>query len=234
MLVSCVSSIAITAAQVTPALADIVASTGTTFVSTIGANTTVTTTNIGVTGVAYNGFSKFEVNTGTSVTLVEPSAARALVNVVNNANGTPSRVDGTLNMQKEGGGQSNVFLLDHNGFVVGADGIINAHKLTMSTVAQSVGAEILNQGISETVLQGGFAPGDLAQSDIEIYGAINAEGLTLQSGARMILDGQITIDAPGQEGTGVPVIINFLGQPEVNRVSVENGAVRSRAGPEVI
>ncbi|MFO6464304.1 beta strand repeat-containing protein [Jannaschia sp. KMU-145] len=195
---------------------------------------TITTGSIS-NNVALNAFRRFDIGAGETVNLVQPDGTVALVNVVNDASGAASRIDGTLNTSKAGDAagvnSSRVFMLDHNGFVVGGTGRINANTLIMSTATAAFGADVLS-GSSDAMdtLMAGEEP--LADADITFApgSIVNVTALELNVGAALVLNGSVTVDAPDQEGSSVPVAVNTSGIPQATGARVEGGVIRFGAG----
>ncbi len=153
LLTAYLSSGAIVVTSILPAYADVVATpdgAGGTLTDTtiaVSGNTSTVTTGTISSGVALNAFNEFSIENGKTVELVQPGSTNALVNVVKDASGTPSSILGTLNTRKAGDAtgvnSSKVFIVDHNGFVVGSTGTINANTLILSTAKASVGSQLI-------------------------------------------------------------------------------------------
>tara|TARA_R110002096_G_C14660778_1_gene727808 strand:- start:318 stop:19061 length:18744 start_codon:yes stop_codon:yes gene_type:complete len=232
---SIVTAAAISVLQVVPAAAQVVAAGGTgTSVTPAGAgiNTVTTTDTIAGGGIALGSFTQFNVASGQTINLIQPTATNAMINVVNDATGAPTTVNGTLSISHaDAGSQSNVFFLDSNGFVVGSGGVINAQKLTLSTAQQSVGQAILGGDISATasVLAG---TEELSGADINVAagGQINAANLTMRAGARMVLAGNVTVDSDAVGAGTAPVAVNTDALTVAAAAVVQDGVIRFTAG----
>ncbi|PFG64449.1 hypothetical protein AXZ77_3089 [Thioclava sp. ES.031] len=232
---SSVSSAAIFA--VLPAFADVVAdgTTNTTIVNATGA-TNVTTKTI-QNGTAFNTFSQFNVNPGSTVNVYQPANANALVNIIN---GGQSTIAGTLNTGFEVPGAapvatgSNVFFVNSDGFVVSATGTINAGQLTMSAPTPG----FVNDLTSEA--QGNFTAsvdtptaqlfaGSEPLSDsgqITVDGQINATRLALRSGGLgMMLNGRIKVEDPTSVDP-ISVGVNTDGTPQAAGLVTQGGVIR--------
>jgi len=233
-----VSSMAVVVSSVMPAYADILLTqngganlTNTTITTDAGDPSirTITTSTIS-SSVGLNAFSQFSFGAGQTVNLVQPAGTNALVNVVNDASGVPSSVLGTLNVTKNGdiagANTSKVFLLDHNGFIVGATGTINASALVMSTATAAFGASVAG---GDATAIGNLLTGNetLAPSNIEFAPGsnINVAGLELHVGATLIMDGSVTVYAPDQAAGAVPVAVNTDNIPQASGASVKNGVI---------
>ncbi|MCL7465337.1 leukotoxin LktA family filamentous adhesin [Phaeovulum sp. NW3] len=238
--VAYVSSFAVAVGPTLPAYADVIASGATATVvtpDTAGSVFDVTTTTVSGAGIAYNAFSKFNVVKDTTVNLYQPTGAKALVNVVQNTNGDKSVINGTLNtlvgVPGSATGGSNVFIVDPNGFVVGASGVINANRLTMSTATQAFGQALLDEAASgaSSYAERLFAGDeDLSAASIETYGVINASRLDLRAGARMLLGGQINVVDTAPDAAGVVSVVNTEAIEQASGVSTKGGVLRFTSG----
>ena len=228
-----VSCFAIGLGPGTAALADVVAATGAdglgTVVSTNGPVSHVTWGTIR-NGVAFNSFSQFNVNAGSTVNLYQPTGSSALVNLVLSAGGAPSTIAGTVNTRvgdvnaSMPGGR--VFMVDPNGFVVSSTGVINAAQLTLSTGTAEFARKVIDgDSSSVAALFAGTEPQSAA--DIEIYGQINASRLDLRAGARMVLGGQISVM---DMAAGRQSVANTADIQQAAGVSMEGGVLRFTAG----
>lgn len=234
---SSVSAAALFAAL--PTFADVIAATSTTNVVTSGTTTDVTTSNI-QGSTAYNKFSQFNVNAGSTVNVYQPLNTDALVNIIN---GGQSTIAGTLNAMKIVDPNvlnsataigSNVFFVNSDGFVVSSSGTINAGQLTMSAPTSDFVASLTNEadgnltvGLDSPTAQlfAGSEPlSDTGQ--ITIDGQINAARLALRSGgAGMLLRGRITVDDPTALGP-VSVGVNVDGTPQAAGLVSQGGVIR--------
>jgi len=184
-----------------PVQAQVVSATGTTTVTTAGTVSDVTTTNIR-NGVAFNDFSSFNVNAGTTVNLYRPPTSSALVNLISNAGG-PSTIAGTVNIGADFGsgfttsGSGPAYLLNSDGFMVTSTGVINAGQLTLSTPTGAFMTQLRNEASGGPAVSGTLFAGAEPLSNtgvIEMHGQINANRVDMRAGQRMIMDGRITVD----------------------------------------
>ncbi|QPZ92089.1 leukotoxin LktA family filamentous adhesin [Thioclava electrotropha] len=232
---SSVSSAAIFA--VLPAFADVVADgTTSTNVTTSGTTTNVTAGTI-QNGTAFNTFSQFNVNAGTTVNVYQPVNTGALVNIVN---GGQSAINGTLNAGLGAPGAapvatgSNVFFVNSDGFVVSSTGTINAGQLTMSAPTPGFVNDLTNEAKGnftasvDTPTAQLFA-GSEPLSDggqITVDGQINATRLALRSGGLgMMLNGRIKVEDPTSVDP-VSVGVNTDGTPQAAGLVTQGGVIR--------
>lgn len=233
-----VSSAAVVVSSTLPAFGDILVTqengvnkTNTTITTSLtNPNRRTITTKTVASSVGLNAFSEFSFGAGQTVNLIQPAGTNALVNVVNDATGAPTTIGGTLNVYKVGDAPSvntsKVFFLDHNGLIVGAGGTINANSLVMSTATAAFGASVASgDALAISQLQSGSEP--LATSNIEFVPGsnINAAGLELHVGATLIMNGSVTVYAPDQDASSVPVAVNTDNLPQASGATVKNGVI---------
>ena len=181
--------------------------------------------------VQYHGFDSFNVASGTTVNVFQNTATNAMVNLIR---GGQSTIDGQVNFTKGGVvADSNVFLLNSDGFIVGGTGSIHAGLLTIATPtalemdALALQAAGTDNGAFERLSNGAMA---LADGNIEIYGQIHARRLTMSAGARMIVDGSLLVEDGGASGTIAPAV-NTDGVPTAGGAQVlAGGVIRLHAG----
>ena len=185
------------------------------------------TTNTIRGSTAFNSFSSFSVAAGQTVNLIQPDSTAALVNVVR---GGRTDIAGQLNTIKNGATGGNVFIVNPDGFVVSTGGVINAGTLTLSTGSADFADDLIDEANGGTFL--GDTPTALlfagredlsATGDITVDGDIFARRLSLRAGARMLIDGRITVSDPGASGV-IAAAVNTEGMPTAGGVSV-NGSL---------
>nr|WP_255630995.1 leukotoxin LktA family filamentous adhesin [Novosphingobium sp. FKTRR1] len=104
-----------------------------------GGNAAVVTTSRVVGGTGFNRFDHFNIGTGQAATLVVPTGANNLVNLIRDPstiNGTVSSVLGAIGGQVGG----NVFLVVPSGLVIGTTGIINTGRLIVRGTQANAGS----------------------------------------------------------------------------------------------
>jgi filamentous hemagglutinin family protein len=217
-----------------PSFAQVVADGRTeTSVVTNGLITDVTTGTIRA-GNAFNSFSQLSVRQLETVILHQPTNSNALINVVI---GSQTNIEGTLNTLKNGAVGGNVFIVNPDGVMVSSGGVINAGALTISTATSSFANRLLDaaSGADQSAVSTLFAGLEplSATGSIDIYGEINARRLELRSGARMIIEGRLSVvDAQGN-ATG-EAAVNTDGVAEASSVSVQGGVIRLFGGGDVV
>ena len=223
---------------VVPAMAQVVADGATaTSVASGGAGVTNVTTATVTNGTGYNTFNQFDVAAGTTVNVVEPTDASALVNIIR---GGQSNISGTVNALKgsaAGPVGGNVFFVNADGFMISASGVINAGNLTLSApnrdFVDNLAAEATGGIGGSTAALFAGTENLVGGGDITVEGAINASRLDMRAGARMMISGQITVDAPDATGRIQPAV-NAEGRPSAGGVSIgSDGVVRLFAKGDV-
>jgi len=218
---------------------NITSSAPSTNIAVSGTTATVTTTNIR-NDVAFNTFDQFQIGAGTTANVIQPGSTSALVNIIN---GGKSTIDGVLNAQIDTGGVAQIggnhFYVNPDGFVVGASGVINAGDLTLSTPTAGFQQLLQNQaeGTNVNATATLFAgTEDLSPTGtIEVMGQINARRLALRSGARMLLNGDISVvdDSSGAAGARLKPTVNARGVPQAAGISTEGGVIRLLSAGEM-
>lgn len=112
-------------------------------------NITTVTTNTIKGNSGFNSFVKFDVNKNNIVNLVLPRNTSNLVNLVH---GKISNIQGTVNAIKNNVVGGNLYLVNPNGLIVGAQGKLNTGSLVVLTPTKSFMSEYLddNGNISTT------------------------------------------------------------------------------------
>ena len=119
-------------------------------IETDGRTATSVTENGGVWNVstatargknAFNSFSRFDVDSGTTVNLYLPTGTSNLINLVRDKK---TSIDGILNSFKDGAlGAGNVFFLNPNGIAVGAGAVVNTGSLLLMTPTKEFMDELI-------------------------------------------------------------------------------------------
>ncbi len=186
-----------------------------TVVGKVGNVSTVTTSTVsGSSG--FNSFSSFQVGQGTTANLVLPNGATTLVNIVS----SQVSIDGVVNSIKNGGIGGRVYFASSQGFIVGANGVINTGSLFVSTPTPNFISGFFSGGnpnsSAAAQLANGTAPIN-PDGVISIYGQINLiDGTDLRAGA-------VNVGSSGLISTGA----SFNGTaPDFTDVVNANGLVR--------
>lgn len=161
-----------------------------------GNKTTITTDTIKSKG-AFNSFSKFNVYQNNTVNLIVPSQASFLMNLIHSG---ITNIDGTLNSIKNGAIGGNVFLVNPQGIIIGARGVINVGSLTAITPTPEFMNTIFN------------SPGDINNSSVN---ALLNDTASINSNAIFQNDGLINAATDVKIDTGC-----FNNSGEINTGSV--------------
>ncbi len=187
--------------------------------------TTINTKTI-VGGSAFNGFEDFNVMSGQTVNMIQPDSADRLINVVRQS---VTNIDGTLNFFKDGSIGGNAYIVNPNGLVLGADGVINAGALTITTPTAAFADRLLNpvgignvEAAAHAQLLGGTY-GLNAGANVTLAGQINANDLTVISG------GSIMMPATGQIRLTAASTANMSGVTPASGFRTRGQAVRFHA-----
>lgn len=167
-------------------------------------------------------YDQFQLGTQGRVNFHLREGSERIVNIMQGTAGVS--IEGQVNSHRFGttaiGGD--VYFVTPGGFVLGENGSINAGRLVVTTPTADFRDDMLrNSGNSGdfaeniATIDAGKEP--LGNGGIEILGQIEARALSLRSGARMMLNGQITVTGAGEAGSGLPV-------SALNRGKVEDAA----------
>ena len=181
------------------------------------ANDRTITTKVVESSIGINRFTEFNLQVDNTLTLVQPSGSDALVNIV--TGGGASSIYGTLNFKHEDGGDNttNAFLVDPDGWVVGATGEINAHRLTISTAnANSDVVDIVDNTAA-------LGDGDIT---LDMDSVINAHALSLWTAGNLVTNGTIRATVPHEKDGFEGGAVNTDGVASATNAAVSNGVIR--------
>ena len=190
---------------------------------TVNGNVTSITTATVQGKNAFNSFKSFNVLSGQRVDLHTPATADNLVNLV--TGGELSRIDGTLNMLKQGQIGGNVFLVNPSGLVVGSSGLINASQLTIMAPTQSTVTNFFDsQGTADAEKLGSILAGTAtvnSDATVDVQGRINTtESLSVMAG-KINVAGQIRAG----KAVDVQQLVNTAGIDPAQTVVKRDGRV---------
>lgn len=185
-----------------------------------------TSTVSGNTG--FNSFSKFDVYENTTANMYLPDGTQNLVNLVN---GPQSNINGVLNAYKNGQIGGNVFFLNPNGIIIGANGIVNVGSLTLMTPTKEFMESVLNEDkTASSLATQAILAGDLpidSHGLISVKGKIKAVGGVGMLGGKIRNDGQIVTNFNTQD------IVNTAGVPESD-VLIKDGKIVIKAQEDFV
>ncbi|WP_299742259.1 leukotoxin LktA family filamentous adhesin [Devosia sp.] len=195
---------------------------------TVSGNQTSITTNTVANGTGFNSFSDFQQAANTRVDMYVPDGAGNLVNIVRNG---PVVIDGVLNAYKNGQIGGNIFFASSQGFIVGANGVVNVGSLSVTTPTSDFIENVIRPdgGINDTLaanLLRGVVPLS-ADGIISIAGTINAKGGVSLQGHDVNLDGG-TIRIDGRLATHREILdsaVNTGGVVEGTALAMRGGVI---------
>jgi filamentous hemagglutinin family protein len=193
-----------------------------TTLSTSGNVTNITTATIHGQN-AFNSFKSFNVSGGQTVNLHTPHAADNLINLV--TGGQLSRVDGTLNMLKQGKLGGNVFLVNPSGLVVGQTGLINAAQLTIMTPKQDTVTNFFDaNGIPDPQKLGSIIAGS---AEINPGATVDIQGRINTTDSLNVITGTINVAGQLRAGKAVDVdqLVNTAGVVAAETVVKRDGRI---------
>jgi filamentous hemagglutinin family protein len=218
-----------------PALAQSVVTDGRTQtqLSVNGATTDITTQTIRGPN-AFNSFSRFNVEAANTVNLHLPSQTSNLLNLIQ---GEQSNINGLVNAYKGGQIGGNVFFLNPQGIVVGAEGVLNAGSLTMVTPTTQFMDRLMDPaGAINDAVVGQVLSGDIALTDsglIQVKGRINAaDAVTLAGGSVNVATGA-QILAGAKAIVAFADLVNVQGVAPAAAVQVNGGVISIVAAQDI-
>ncbi|WP_372656933.1 leukotoxin LktA family filamentous adhesin, partial [Hydrogenophaga sp.] len=202
-------------------------------VSVNGAVTDVSTQTVrGPTG--FNSFSRFNVESATTVNLHLPDQTRNLLNLVHDEQ---SSIHGMVNAYQDGHIGGNVFFLNPHGIVVGKQGVLNVGSLTLATPTPAFMNELvapggeIGQAATDQALAGSMP---LSESGlVRVQGRINAtEAVTLAGGSVDVATGAQVL-AGARARVAFAELVNVQGVAPAAAVQVDGGVIRIVAAQDV-
>ena len=157
----------------------------------------------------------FSIGTGDTTTFVQPNASALAVNRV--VSGNVSAIYGQLNAN------GRVMVINPNGIIVGANGMIDVNALTLSTLDAS-NADLLNGGANR--FQGNTGKGVTVEAGASIYARQDVVVL----GNFMNNDGSIVADRKVAIGVGGDIMVNQTSDGAT--ISVRGAAPAAATGIE--
>jgi filamentous hemagglutinin family protein len=198
-----------------------------------GAVTNITTQTIRGSN-AFNSFSKFNVDPGSTVNLYLPGQTSNLLNLVH---GEQSYINGLVNAYQGGRIGGNVFFYNPHGVIVGSGGVLNVGSLTLATPTTaymdslisptgSIGDEALAQALSGQV--------PLSQTGLVLVrGRINAQNSIDIAAANVNVASGAQVLAGGSAQVAFADLVNIQGAQQVSGVSVAGGVIRILADNDI-
>jgi filamentous hemagglutinin family protein len=196
----------------------------------IQGNRTNINTNTMVGKSAVNSFQKFDVHAGNTVNLMVPTQAANLVNLVRQG---VTNIDGILNSYQNGQIGGNVFMLNPNGVVVGASGVINTGSMVIAAPAMKVIDSLYKDtGFDEDAMKR-LSAGEIPLTGggrVAISGTVNATGGVSIGGSTVSIDGAIKAAGKFQ---GLSLATNTGGAATADSLEVVDGKILVRAAEQL-
>lgn len=209
-----------------------------TVVGKVGNVSTVTTSTVSGSGTSktgFNSFSSFQVGQGTTANLVLPNGATTLVNIVS----SQVSINGVVNSIKNGGIGGRVYFASSQGFIVGAQGVINTGSLFVSTPTPNFISSFFSGGSPNSGAAAQLASGtEPINPDgvISIYGQINLiDGTELRAGAVNVGSSGLISAGASFNGTAPDFtdVVNARGLVRGDGIVERDGKIMIAAGSTV-
>lgn len=179
---------------------------------------------------AFNSFSRFEVAPSDTVNLVLPNGTHHLLNLVHDARTT---IDGVVNARAAGQLGGNLYFADSHGFIVGAQGVVNASALQVITPTQAFMDDFFATGpdaAKTAQILNGTAPLNPAAS-IEIHGTVNATDAVALTAGSISISGKVATTGPTVPDVADAINLGDLARPV--DVTVDAGGIALHAVDDV-
>lgn len=158
-------------------------------------------------------YDQFDLSANGDVNFRLNQSSDRIINIMNGAAGVA--IDGNVSSFRYGataiGGD--VYFVTPGGFVLGANGSVNAGRLVVTTptpefrdgmvASLGPGPHLKSFDSHLEDIDQGEEP--LGEGSIEILGSIQARALSLRAGARLLLNGQVSVSGAGGTDSGLPV-----------------------------
>jgi len=147
-------------------------------------------------GVGFNSFSRFRLDSGRIVDLHHHGDTEHLVNLVRDER--IEITDGTVNSLVDGEVGGHLVFADPHGMLVGAEGQINAGKLTLTTPTTAFMDSVVDGGaFGNTAATDALVNGTLNADDIRSDAVIEINGEINTTGGVQIHAGRVRVDEDG-------------------------------------
>lgn len=142
----------------------------------------------------YLNWQSFNISADATVNFIQPSSTAVALNRIFDA--SPSQIKGALNSNGQ------VYLLNQNGFLFGANAVVNVGGLLASSL--NISPDAIQNGIAGAITTAG-SKGPAFQPYVDANGKALASGsITVQSGAQITSDqGQVLLFAPSVDNEGL-------------------------------
>ncbi|MFC0278221.1 leukotoxin LktA family filamentous adhesin [Falsigemmobacter intermedius] len=187
-------------------------------------------------------YDTFNLATGDSVNFRLNQNSSRIVNIMEGNAGVA--IDGAVRSFEYGATSvgGDIYFVTPGGFVLGENGSVQAGRLVVTTPTAGYRDDMIDslgsgphlksfEGYVDDIDAGNEEMGNGA---IEIRGRIEARALSLRAGARMLLNGQVTVSGAGGTDSGQPVTaVNTGDVKRAAGVVVRDGVVSLRAAGDL-
>lgn len=183
---------------------------------------------------AFNSFTTFNVNAGSTVNMHLPGQTTNLLNLVH---GERSYINGLLNAYQNGQLGGNVFFFNPHGVIVGQQGVLNVGSLTIATPSTDFMNRLISPlGVVDAAATSMALAGQVPLSAtglIRVQGRINAlQAVTLAAGQVDVTAGA-QVRAGGEARVAFQNLVNIAQIPMATGVRLDGGVVRLLAAGDI-
>ena len=183
---------------------------------------------------AFNSFTTFNVNAGSTVNLHLPGQTTNLLNLVH---GERSYINGLLNAYQNGQLGGNVFFFNPHGVIVGQQGVLNVGSLMVATPSTDFMNRLISPlGVIDAAATSMALAGQVPLSAtglIRVQGRINAlQAVTLAAGQLDVATGA-QVRAGGEARVAFANLVNIAQVPMAADVRLDGGVVRLLAAGDI-
>lgn len=178
---------------------------------------------------AFNSFHTFDVYQGTTVNLILPNQTQNLINIIHDK---ATNIDGILNSYQNGQIGGNVLLLNPNGIMVGANGVVNVGSITMATADAAFLKSLVNNGKINQTAVNAVLDGDIPISPsgtVSVKGKIKAQKQVSVQAQHVKNEGEIRVKPSLSD-----LVNTGNSQIEYQDISIEDGAIVINAEQDFI
>ncbi len=169
---------------------------------------------------AFNSFHTFDVYKGTTVNLILPNQTQNLINLIHDK---ATNIDGILNSYQNGQIGGNVLLLNPNGIMVGANGVVNVGSITMATPDAAFLKTLVSNGKINQTAVNAVLDGDMPISPsgtVSVKGKIKAQKKVAVRAQHVKNEGEIRVKPNLSD-----LVNTGNAQIEHQDISIKDGAI---------
>lgn len=187
-------------------------------------------------------YDTFNLATGDSVNFRLNQNSSRIVNIMKGNAGVA--IDGAVRSFEYGATSvgGDIYFVTPGGFVLGENGSVQAGRLVVTTPTGAYRDDMIDalgsgphlKSFADYVGDIDAGTEEMGNGAIEIRGRIEARALSLRAGARMLLNGQVTVSGAGGTDSGQPVTaVNTGDVKRAAGVVVRDGVVSLRAAGDL-